>query len=114
MKNGRWLVVGLFVMAAGGAIAIGSRLSEQTVAALAGAVCGIGVAAPGGFGLGMYVGSLRSRARSTTVAPAAPQVIVMPAQPAQMYQAPGNMPYAAIPRPAIPPPRSFTIIGDED
>lgn len=114
MKRNGWLIAGLVVVAIGTVITIGSRLSEQTVAALAGAVCGIGVAGPAGFGLGMYVGSTRTKTRSATSSPAAPQVIVMPMQPAQMYQAPGSSPYASIPRPAIPPPRSFTIIGDEE
>jgi hypothetical protein len=107
-------MIGLIALAAGITIAIGSRLSEQTVAALAGAACGIGVAGPAGFGLGLYVGSMRTRARSAAASPPAPQVIVMPAQPAQMYQAPGSTPYMPAPRPAMPPPRSFTIIGDEE
>ena len=107
MKSSGVVIVGFLLFAIGSAIVIGSRLSDQAVAALAGAACGVGLAGPVGLALGVYVGSTRARAPSAHVQ-APPQVIVIsPAPPAS--NAPGFNP---APGGLMPMPRSFTIIGE--
>jgi hypothetical protein len=99
----------LALLAIGAAIAIGSRLSDQAVTALAGAVCGIGLAGPIGLALGVYLGSARSRAAQQSHQAQTPQVIVIPpATPPSHAPAYGQMPGAL-----MPSQRSFTIIGEE-
>lgn len=108
------IFLGLIVLSIAIAIGIGSRLSEQTVAALAGAVCGVGMAAPAGFAFGMYVGSTRARIRSTQTPAQSPQVIVLPTATQAAPHVPTAQQYPFMPRPAMPAPRSFKIIGDGD
>ncbi len=110
MRSGGSFVLMLVLLAIGVAIAIGSRLSDQAVTALAGAACGIGLAGPIGIALGVYVGSARSRAaHQSHQAQTPPQVIVIP--PAMP---PSHMPtYSQIPGGLMPIQRSFTIIGED-
>lgn len=110
MKTSGWLIVGFVLLAVGLAVAIGSRLSDQAIAALVGAACGIGLAGPLGVGLGVYIGSTRSHSQSTPT-PTPPQVIVIPAPSSPTPGSPG---YSFAPGPILPAPRSFTIIGEED
>ncbi len=110
MKTSGVVIVGFVLMAVGLAVAIGSRLSDQAIAALMGAACGIGLATPLGIALGVYIGSTRSRGPSAHT-PATPQVIVIPTPSAATPAAPG---YTSAPGPILPVPRAFTIIGEED
>jgi len=98
------------MLAIGLAIVIGSRLSDQAVAVLAGAACGVGLAAPLGIVLGLYVGMSRAKSQSTQ-APTPPQIVVVPTSPSPSSNAPT---LASMPPPMIPMPRSFTIIGEGD
>ena len=110
MKSGGSFALMLALLAIGVAVAIGSRLSDQAVTALAGAVCGIGLAGPIGLALGAYLGAARSRAaHQSRQAQAPPQVIVIPpATPPSHAPAYGQLPGAL-----MPIQRSFTIIGEE-
>ena len=104
----------LLVLAIVLAVVIGSRLSDQVVAALAGAVCGIGLAGPAGVALGVYIGSTRHHRSATPVAPPA-QVIMVPNPAPSAHQPQQYVPgYHAAPGPSLPRPRSFTIIGEND
>ena len=112
MKIGGVAVIGIALLAIALAIVVGSRLSDQAVAALAGAACGVGLAGPLGLTLGIYAGSARSRAASqATHAPPPPQVIVIPSAPAPASNAPM---YHPAPGALMPPARTFTIIGEEE
>ncbi len=93
---------------------IGSRLSEQAIALLAGTFCGVGAALPIGVVIGWYIKS--HRASDHASAPAQPMVILAPPQPPQtasmlnqawhtVYPASLNAPQAA--------PRKYTIGGEE-
>jgi hypothetical protein len=108
MRASGAILVGFALLAIGLAVGIGTRLSDQAVAALAGAACGVGIAAPLGIAIGAYVGSSRARLQPAQP-PAAPQVIVVPAPNAPPLHTPQSYPIAP---PLMPAPRSFTIIGD--
>ncbi|HLF25210.1 MAG TPA: hypothetical protein VJG32_02645 [Anaerolineae bacterium] len=112
MKHGGTIALSFILLAIAGAWVIGSRLSEQTLAALAGAACGVGVAAPFGLGLGVYIGSTRSRASGHPAqTPAPPQVIVLSTPPPA---APNTPSYYPTPGSLAPARRSFRILGEED
>ncbi len=109
MKNGGIVAVGFVSLGIAVAIIVGSRLSSETVAALAGAACGVGLAAPLGIAIGMYVGSSRSRSAATPVPP--PQVVVIP----PLNPSPSHAPlYPPTLEPLAPRSRPFTIIGEDD
>jgi hypothetical protein len=105
------LVVTAFAVAL--AVVIGNRLSDQALAVLAGAVCGVGAAIPTSL---LIVAVTRrheeSRARPTMYPPATqgayPPVIVVAPPGAQ----PGPNAWNALP-PAFnsPTPRQFTVVG---
>jgi hypothetical protein len=95
---------------------IGSRLSEQAIALMAGTLFGMIVALPIGGVIGWAVKSSRSSERPS--APSQPMVVM--AQP----QLPAASPYPASPHPAwqyyptpaahsVPQPRKYTIGGEE-
>jgi len=112
VNAGRAVLIGFVLLAIGLAVGIGTRLSDQAAAALAGAACGVGLAGPLGLTLGIYAGSARSRAASqATHAPPPPQVIVIPSAPAPASNAPM---YHPAPGALMPPARTFTIIGEEE
>jgi hypothetical protein len=112
VKIGVVAAIAIALLAIALAIVIGSRLSDQAVAALAGAACGVGLAGPLGLTLGIYAGAARGRAASqTTHAPLPPQVIVIPAPPAPASNAPA---YHPAPGAFLPSARTFTIIGEEE
>lgn len=99
------------------ALFIGSRLSEQTIALMAGAVFGLIVALPIGAVIGWAVKGSRSIERSN--GSSQPMVIMTqpqlpaasPYMPASGYSAwPGAYPVAAS---APLPPRKYTIGGEE-
>ena len=110
MKGSVAIVVGFMLLGVGLAVLVGSRLSDQVIAALAGGACGIGLAGPIGVAIGAYIGSTRARGQSTSVPPA-PHVIVIPSPPSQAPNAPH---YPSMSGPWVPAPRSFTVIGEED
>lgn len=113
MRNGVALILAIIALAAAFAIVIGSRLSDQTITALAGAACGVGLAGPIGFGLGMFFGSMRQRNTPTLTQPSPPQVIIVP--PTTPLQSTSHsIDYMPAAGPILPTPRSFTIIGDEE
>jgi hypothetical protein len=112
------LITGLSCIgfAVGLAAFIGSRLSDQAIALMAGALFGMIVALPIGALIGWAVKSSRSSER--TSAPSQPMVIMT--QP----QLPAASPYAASAHPAwqgypvaatqsVPQPRKYTIGGEE-
>lgn len=109
MKHGCGVVLAFILLSISAAIIIGQRLSDQTIAALAGVVCGVGLAVPVGITFGMYVASTRQRNQATHTAP--PQIIMIPTPPAQTTNPP--MPSSAH-VPMFPMPRSFTILGEGD
>ena len=110
MKAGGLVIAGFLILTVGLASVIGSRLSDQAIAALAGAACGVGLAGPLGIMLGVIIASTRSRSQSSHM-PATPQVIVFPAPPSPAHGSPG---YSFVPGSILPTPRSFTIIGEGD
>jgi hypothetical protein len=112
MKNGGAAIAALVTLGLALFIALGSRLSDQALSALAGAACGIGLAGPIGFGAGLYIGSTRRHAQ-TTHAPSPPQVIVVPA-PQPLPPAQQAIGYPPVPGAGVTSSRSFTIIGEED
>ena len=106
VKGSGVIALGLMALAISTAIMIGSRLSDQAVAALAGAACGIGLATPLGILLGITVGA--ARAKSQAIRPAAPTSIVVIPSPTLPTGTSALVPTAT----SMPAPRSFTIIGD--
>jgi len=108
VKSGAALVLACISLAVALAIVVGTRLSDQAIAAFAGAACGVGLAGPVGFMLGLLVGANRHRPQPIHT-PSPPQVIVVPAQPA-----PHTPAYMPSPNPSLSSPRTFTIIGEGD
>ncbi len=111
------LFVGLVVIAFVITLAamIGQRLSDQAVAVLAGAVCGVGASIPTSL-LIVWVTRRRQEARSLP-----PQQNTYP--PVVVIQSPPHTGQAALPQggymppymqPMPPTPREFTVVGEED
>lgn len=94
-------------------IGLGAQMSDQTIAVLSGAACGVGLAGPLGFALGVLVGISRARNSPSHSPPSPPHVIVVPPPPAapSTSHPSGYMPAQSV---HLPPARSFTIIGDDD
>lgn len=113
MKSSSAILIGFLLLAIGLAVVVGPRLSDQVIAALAGATCGIGLAAPLGIAVGVSIGSTRHRAQPMQPA-APPQVIVMSPPNVQPPHTSPAYPYSPTPLPVIPAPRTFTIIGQGD
>jgi hypothetical protein len=84
------------------AVIIGSRLSDQQVALLAGLACGAGVAIPLGIVIGAFDAAQRQHGRE------APPPIIYVTPPATSAS---NVPLLAA-RSTPPPSRSFNVIGD--
>jgi hypothetical protein len=93
------------------AVVIGQRLSDQAMAVLAGAVCGVGASIPTSL-LIVWVARRRQEAQPTQPAPGVyPPVVVVqpPAQPGPPnLRHPGYLP----PYPSAVP-REFTVVGGE-
>ncbi len=112
MKYWPWYVaLGLvtFILVAGGVV--GSRLSEQTLAFMAGVIFGGIAALPIGAVIGWAVKSSRQADRAYPQ----PQPTVIMTPPA--YQVPGAMTYPAAQQVVSAAPsarREFTTIGDEE
>jgi len=97
------------------AVIIGQRLSDQAVAVLAGAVCGVGASIPTSL-LIAWVTRRRHEAR-----PVQPQQSTYP--PVVVIQSPPHAGQPALPQggymppyvqPTPPTPREFTIVGEEE
>ena len=112
-KGRRWQIfAGLVMMAfvVTLAVIIGNRLSDESLAVLAGAVCGVGAAIPTSL-LIVAVARRRDEPRSqptTTPGPYPPVVVVTP---------PGGQPWpgnqnALPPSLRAPVQRHFTVVGD--
>jgi hypothetical protein len=86
------------------AVIIGSRLSDQQIALLAGTACGVGIAIPLGIVIGAFVAAQRQRDRG-----APPPIIYMTPPPTPTSTMP-QLPARIIP----PPSRSFNVIGDSE
>jgi hypothetical protein len=113
VKNGK-VAIALVVLLAAIVVGLVAQMSDQTVAVLGGAACGIGLAGPLGFALGVLIGMSRARS-APTQAPSPPQVIVVPPQASQPTNSTsGYLPAQGAYPPLYTPARSFTIIGDED
>jgi Mn2+/Fe2+ NRAMP family transporter len=112
-RSGASLALAFIAFAAALAVIIGSRLSEQTMNMLVGAVCGAGLIVPFAIVAGMYIGSQRAARDRQTTQPQPPIVVMTPPQtqpsatpllPAWSTAAPGG---------AMPAPRQYTILGEE-
>jgi len=100
MKNAATIVsLALILFAIALAVMIGSRLSEQEIALLAGMACGVGIAIPLGAAIGVFAAGQRRHDRDA----APPPIIYMQPQPPSVPSLPNT--YAL-------PPRSFNVIGD--
>ena len=112
--SGALTIVGLIVFAIALAISIGSRLSDQTMTMLIGAVCGAGLTAPLAILGGMYIGAQRASRDRQTTQPQAPIVVMTPPppQPAGLMLPSWSTYPPAAPSMAIAP-RQYTILGEE-
>lgn len=98
------------------AVIVGSRLSDEALAVLAGAVCGVGAAIPTSL---LVVAVTRRRHQATdqpvTQSPShrayPPVVVVSPGS--QPYWQPGQLPRPETQINHIPVPREFTVVGGD-
>lgn len=107
-----WLTVGIFAVTL--AVVIGNRLSNEALAVLAGAVCGVGAAIP--TSLLIVAVSQRRREETRLQQPIAPPQGVYP--PVIVVAPPGGRPqwpeaWDALPSLSEPRPRQFTIVGGD-
>ncbi len=122
MKNGIILVGIAFAVAL--AAVVGNRLSNDALAVVVGAVCGISASIP--VTIGLVIAASRNWGReespreigydygSNRFAPQPPVVIFAPPQPAQLPYGLSPSQYVAPPSaPALGAPREFKIIGEE-
>jgi hypothetical protein len=122
MKNGIILVGIVFAIVL--AIVVGSRLSDEAMAVVVGAVCGISASIP--MSLGLAIAASRNWGRNNTpreieydyssqrFAPQPPVYIVAPPQQPMPYGFAPNQQYIAPPNvPMIGAPREFKIVGEE-
>lgn len=101
MKNAATIVsLALILFAIALAVMIGSRLSEQEIALLAGMACGVGIAIPLGVAIGVFAAGQRRRDREASP----PPIVYLQPQP------PPRVP--SLPNTYALPPRSFNVIGD--
>lgn len=112
MKNSSFVAIGGIAVAVVAAAVIGSRLSEQTLALMTGALLGGVVALPLGMLIGWVARPARSVDRTETHHP--PTVVVTP----QTYAGTpsGSMwqtPYPNASNAPLNAPRQFTIGGEE-
>lgn len=93
------------------AVIIGQRLSDESLAVLAGAVCGVGAAIP--TSLLVIVVTRRQITNQQAAQPtnqALPPVVVVAPPGTQPQALPSHIsPLSSIP---VSPPREFTIVGD--
>jgi len=108
VRNGVVIALMLIAASIGLALTVAARLSDQAIAALAGAACGIGLAAPLGIALGVTVGISRAPSRTPPASPP-PQVVVIPAS---THPIPNGVPHVPMPAALAQSSRSFTIIGE--
>jgi hypothetical protein len=123
MRNGIILVGIAFAVAL--AVIVGNRLSNEAMAVVVGAVCGISASIP--VSLALVIAASRNWGReqgpreveydygSHRYAPQPPQILVVspPPQPPSPYGFPQNQYFLPPGAPDIGAPRDFKIIGDE-
>ena len=122
MKNGIIFIGIAFAVAL--AAVVGNRLSNDALAVVVGATCGISASIP--VTIGLVIAASRNWGRDESVreigydygaqryAPQPPMVIFAPTQPAQLpYGFPQNQYVAPMNAPALGAPRDFKIIGEE-
>ncbi len=124
MKNGLILIGIIFAIAL--AVVVGSRLSNEAMAVVVGAVCGISASIP--VSIGLVIASSNHWGRNDSPREVGydyasqrfmpqPPVIIMPQAPQMPMQNPYGFPpnqYVVPPSvPALGAPRDFKIIGDE-
>ena len=124
MRNGIILIGIAFAVAL--AAIVGNRLSNDALAVVVGAVCGISASIP--VTIGLVIAASRNWGREESVrdaergydyrsnryAPQPPMVIFAPPQPAQLpYGFPQGQYVAPMSAPALGAPREFKIIGEE-
>ena len=124
MKNGIILIGVAFAVAL--AAVVGNRLSNEALAVVVGAVCGISASIP--VTIGLVIAASRNWGREESVreigydyggnrfTPQPPVVIVAPPQLQQAqlpYGFPQNQYVAPMNAPALGAPRDFKIIGEE-
>jgi hypothetical protein len=128
MKNG--IILAGIVFAVALAVTVGNRLSNEAMAVVVGAVCGISASIPMALGLSIAASQNWGRAPSDRqdyesrlpdrrgYAPQPPVVIVSPPQHAERGMYPyANSPYSAYfpstPNDITLQPRQFKIVGEE-
>ncbi len=126
MRNGVF-VIGI-VFAATLAYVVGNRLSNEAVAVVVGAVCGISASLP--VSIALFIAASRNWGRTVAptsardelreytprgyTSPQPPVVVISPPQPMQSpYPFPMNQLYLPPQAPIPGTPRDFKIIGDE-
>lgn len=121
MKNGIIFVGVAFAVAL--AAFIGNRLSNDALAVIVGATCGISASIP--VTIGLVIAASRNWGREEPLreigydyganryAPQPPMVIFAPPQPQLPYGYPQNQYVAPMNAPALGAPREFKIIGEE-
>ncbi len=93
------------------AVMVGQRLSEQAMAVLAGAVCGVVASLPPSL-LIVWVTRRRQEPRGIAAGPYPPVVVVQPPLPTAFQPIPSGG--ATYPAPYGPPaPREFVVVGEE-
>jgi len=111
-KDGRLRLLASLVMVAFAvtlAVVIGQRLSDQAVAVLTGAVCGVGASIPTSL---LIVWVTRQREKQQPVQPASPYPPVVVVQPPAQLGASTNQ-GGYLPPYAPPARREFTVVGGE-
>ncbi len=114
-------ILGLGAAAFGVALAlyVGSHLSNEAMAVLTGALCGAGAMLPAALIAGLALFRQRKREEMARMQPPPQQqpmyppviVVAPPAPPSTNTPPAPNLPYASGYTP--PPPRRFTVIGDD-
>jgi hypothetical protein len=121
MRNGIILIGIAFAVAL--AAIVGNRLSNDALAVVVGALCGISASIP--VTVGLVIAASRHWGREEPVreigydyganryAPQPPVVILAPSQPQLPYGFPQSQFVAPMNAPALGAPREFKIIGEE-
>ncbi len=100
------ITLGVVGFAVAFAMFIASRLSQEQVALLVGAACGLALAVPSGIAIGMLVSTRHHHERET------PPPVIYVAPPTQPPSLPTANRTPSIEPPTETPQRSFSIIGN--
>jgi hypothetical protein len=123
MKNG--IILAGIVFAVALAVIVGNRLSDEAMAVVVGAVCGISASVP--VSVALVIAASRNWGRDPgqgpreveydygthRYTPQQPQILVVSPPPQQPYGYPPTQYYLPPGAPDVGAPRNFKIIGDE-